>query len=209
MLRARIRLLAWIAALGLCFASACQTDHDALEKMSNPGPIAGGSGGSAGTSTQPATSGSAGTSGGTGGHPDDEAPGASVLTIVHGVVDAPSIAVCLATVAADGAVTPFGMPLTDAPLNFGQSMELEAIDGADPAKDVIQPFVIAGVLGLVSGLDCAAAIAQAQAEEAAVASTGTGAAGASELGAAGATGSAGEGGAGGAAPEVQALLRAR
>ncbi|HEX3773218.1 MAG TPA: hypothetical protein VHV51_02080 [Polyangiaceae bacterium] len=204
MVRARIRLLAWVAALGLCAASACETDHDALEKMPNQGPIAAGSGGHAGTSTQMPTAGSSGTSGGTGGHPDDEPPGASVLTIVHGVVDAPSIALCLATVADGGAPAPFGKPLSDAPLDFGQSLVLSAIDGADPANDVIQPFVIAGELEFVSGLDCAGAIALAQTEEAAVASAETAAAGASA-----GEGGAGEGGAGGAPPEVQARLRVR
>ncbi|HWZ92591.1 MAG TPA: hypothetical protein VNW92_27180, partial [Polyangiaceae bacterium] len=88
---------------------------------------------------------------------------------------------------------------------------LPAISGADPASDVLQPFVIAGELDLVSGLSCAAAIDRAQAEEALTdpAPSAAGAAGAAGAAQVGAGGSSGEAGAGGAPPEVQSRLRVR
>jgi hypothetical protein len=188
------------------------TDHAALEKQPSPGGGAGGSGGVLGTAGHTPTAGTAGQVG-TGGHPDEEAPGSSVLTIVHGVVDAPSVLVCWAKVADDGTVTPFGKPLSRTPLEYGQSIVLSAITGADPASDVLEPFLLAGELDLVSGLDCASAIERAQGEEAP--SAPAGAAGSGDLGAGGsaAEGGAGagpgDGGAAGAASEPQPRLRAR
>jgi hypothetical protein len=202
------RARTWLFALMFAGAFvACMTDHSALEKMPNPGS-SGGAGGVAGSAGSPVIAGGASVGGG-GGHPDDEAPGTSVLTIVHGVVDAPSIELCFAKVGGDGTVTPFGQPLTDAPLAYGGNVVLHAVAGADVASDVLEPFVIAGQLDLVSGLDCAAAIALARTDEAAAnpnAETGSadaGAGGAAEAG-------AGEaGGAAGAPAEVQAPLRVR
>jgi len=211
MARARVRLFALICYSACSALSACMTDHAALEKQPSPGGGAGGSGGVLGTAGQPPAAGTGGQVG-TGGHPDDEAPGSSVLTIVHGVVDAPSVLVCWATVADDGTVTPFGKPLSRTPLEYGQSIVLPSITGADPASDVLEPFLLAGELDLVSGLDCAAAIERAQNEEAP--SPPSGAAGSGDLGAGGsaaeggAAGS-GEGGAAGAASEPQPRLRAR
>jgi hypothetical protein len=197
----------WLFALMFAGAFvACMTDHSALEKMPNPGN-SGGAGGVGGSAGSPVISGGAGVAGG-GGHPDDEAPGTSVLTIVHGVVDAPNIELCFAKVGSDGTVTPFGQPLTDAPLAYGENVVLHAVTGADVASDVLEPFVIAGQLDLVSGLDCASAIALARTDEAAAnpspdPETGSSAGGAGEAG-------AGEaGGAAGAPAEVQAPLRVR
>ena len=101
-----------------------------------------------------------------GGHADDEPPGESVLTIVNGVVDAPRVALCLAKVDAEGNVTPFGSPLTDAPLEYGQSLVLREVEGVDFETDGLEPFVIAGELSLIAGLDCDAALERALAEEA-------------------------------------------
>jgi hypothetical protein len=214
------RLLALLVSGALVGGVACQTDHDALAKQtSHSGAGAGGVSGSAGRG--PISGGGGSSNAGTGGHADDEAPGKTLITIVHGVVDAPSIVVCLAKVGADGVAVPFGMPLSDAPLRYGQSVVLADIAGVDLANEALQPFIIAGDLDLVSGLDCASAIDQARAEEAAVDSTvaAAGGAGASESaagapsGAGGSPGEAGAGdgsaGAGGAAPEVQSRLRVR
>ena len=210
MARARVRLFALIGGGACCALFACSTDHAALEKRPSSGGGAGGSGGVLGTAGHTPASGTGGV-GGTGGHPDEEAPGTSVLTIVHGVVDAPSVLVCWAKVADDGTVTPFGKPLSRTPLEYGQSIVLPEITGADPASDVLEPFLLAGELDLVAGLDCAAAIERAQNEEAP--SAPSGAAGSGDLGAGGgaeggAAGSA-EGGAAGAASEPQPRLRAR
>lgn len=233
MFGARTRFFALFAAVALSSASACTTDHDALAKKPNQGTGNGGSGGAAGFGGHLPVAGNGGDVSATGGHPDDEPPGASVLTFVQGIVDAPSVVVCLATVDAMGVITPIGKPLSKAPLAYGSNIVVHDITGADPATDVIQPFVIAGDLDLVAGLDCAAAIAKAQAEEgplnpppgtdgaagaattpdAGSAEAGTG--GAPAVGAAGAAnagasnGDSGAGGEGGATPEIQPRLRAR
>jgi hypothetical protein len=211
MARARVRLFALIGGCACSALSACMTDHAALEKRPSAAGGAAGSGGVLGTAGHAPTSGTGGV-GGTGGHPDDEAPGTSVLTIVHGVVDAPSVLVCWAKVADDGTVTPFGKPVSRTPLEYGQSIVLSAITGADPASDVLEPFLLAGELDLVSGLDCAAAIERAQNEEA-PSMPSSGAAGSGDSGAGGSAAEggagAGEGGAAGAMNEPQPRLRAR
>jgi hypothetical protein len=209
----------WLGSLLFagCFV-ACVTNHDALEKKpaGRGGSSAGGALGSAGAR---ALGGFGGEAASGGGHADDEPPGDSVLTIVNGVVDAPSVALCLAKVDADGNVTLLGSPLTDAPLDYGQSLVLREIDGLDFATDGLQPFVIAGELDLIAGLDCEAAIERARSVEA---QSGAG----SEPGAGGAAGdtgtnvppgtadggSAGEGGGAGSSggpPAVRSALRAR
>jgi hypothetical protein len=206
MARARTRsfvLISWIALAG---ASSCMTDHDALEKQPNQGTGAGGAGNAVGFAGHAPISGGGNAVAGSA-HGDDEAPGASVLTLVHGVVDAPSIVVCFAKVGSDGSATPFGKPLSPAPLAYGQSVVLPAISGADLAVDTLQPFVIAGELDLISELDCAAAVELARTEEAAAnPSTGAGEAAGGSPGEAGAASAAG---AAGAPAEAQARLRAR
>jgi hypothetical protein len=216
MARARVRLSALLFSVAFAGLTACMTDHAALEKMPNRDSGGGGAGGSLGFAGHAPVSGSGGASAG-GGHADDEAPGTSVLTIVHGVVDAPSVVVCLATVTSDGSVAPFGKPLSAKPLRYGQSIVLPEVSGADPASDAIEAFLIAGELDLVAGLNCASAIERARAEEAQANSPlgAAGAPGASELGTGGSSADGGASGAGaaagdtGAPAEVQSRLRVR
>ncbi len=145
---------------------ACVSNHDALEKK----PAGHGGGGAGGTSASAGAPAHLGGFGGEaangGGHADDEPPGESVLTIVNGVVDAPRVALCLAKVDADGNVTPLGSPLTDAPLEYGQSVVLGEVEGLDFETDGLEPIVIAGELDLIEGLDCETAINRARSEEA-------------------------------------------
>ncbi|HKO49357.1 MAG TPA: hypothetical protein VJV79_16605 [Polyangiaceae bacterium] len=205
---------------------ACVTNHDALEKKP---PAHGGShaGGSAHAGAPSQLGGFGGQAANGGGHADDEAPGESVLTIVNGVVDAPRVALCLAKVDADGNVSALGSPLTDAPLEYGQSLVLREIEDLDFATDGLQPFVIAGELDLIAGLDCQTAIDRARLVEAqsegagndlgAGGTAGDGSGGPSN--AAGSGGSAGESGAGGSEtggsagsssePAVRSPLRVR
>jgi hypothetical protein len=157
----------WLVSL--LFASglaACVTNHDALEKK----PAGHGGSGSGGTAAviggAPShLGGTGGQLGMGGGHADDEPPGESLLTIVNGVVDAPAVALCAAKLDDDGNATAVGSPLTDGPLEYGQTVVLRDIDGIDFATDALQLFVIAGELDRVDGLDCEAAIARARAEE--------------------------------------------
>jgi|SRR6478735_680886 len=218
MARRSLRLGSLLLAAGFV---ACVSNHAALEKM----PAGrGGNGAGGGLSMAGAThrGGNGGEAANGGGHADDEPPGESLLTIVNGIVDAPSVALCLARVDLDGSVTPLGSPLGDAPLGYGQSLVLREVDGIDFETDGLQPIVIAGELELIAGLDCEAAIEKARSEEAAsdgefaqggAAGDGSGV-GLPPLSGSGGEGGAagGEGGSGGAPPGPQAVrsaLRAR
>ena len=212
--------------LGLCALmflgsfAACVTNHEALEKKPDVGGGGAGRGGASGVSgSHGQLGGSGGDAASSGGHADDEPPGTSLLTIVNGVVDAPRVALCLAKVDTDANVVPFGDPLTEAPLDYAHSVVLHDVAGADLAEDTLQPFVIAGELELIAGMDCAAAIELAQNEEAAtvaqavsVAQAGAGAGGDGSTGDGGASGESagGSAGAAGAGPvAVRSRLRAR
>jgi len=214
----------WLGSLLFAGAFvACVTNHDALEKK----PAGRGNGGAGGTLASAGAPGLLGGFGGeaanAGGHADDEPPGESVLTIVNGLVDAPRVALCLAKLDADGNVTPLGSPLTDAPLEYGQSWVLREVDGVDFASEGLEPIVIAGELDLIAGLDCEAAIERARSEEALADAGGYlgagGAAGdgngmnvagaAGDGGSGGAGGSGGEGGSSVALPAVRSALRVR
>jgi hypothetical protein len=152
----------WLLAGGFV---ACVSNHEALEKK--PSGHAGSSAGGVSSGGAPShLGGFGGQAANGGGHADDEPPGESVLTIVNGVVDAPSVALCLAKVDADGNVIPLGSPLTDEPLEYGQSVVVREVEGVDFATEGLEPIVIAGKLELIAGLDCEAAIERARSEEA-------------------------------------------
>jgi hypothetical protein len=209
-------LLALLLAAGA--ANGCTTNHDALARQPKAGSSAGGSAGTAGfgfggfgnTGNQPQ-----------GGrpNPDVEPPGANVLTIVNGVVDAPSVRLCFARVGENGETEAFvGSPLPE--LGYAASTVLPEIDGLSLIDDVIQPWVIAGQLSLLKKLNCEDAIALAQAEEAKVTPipeepgepepAGEGGAGGAGQGGAPAAQPAGEAGAGGSGEPLEfPALRAR
>lgn len=191
----------------LCALAACVTNHEALERRPDAG--AGGMAGlgRAGAPAQLGGNGGDGTAGN--GHPDDEPPGTNLLTVVNGVVDAPELLFCWGAVDANGEVAPFGEPLGDGPLAYAHSLVFR--DVTDETEGALQPFVIAGELELVAGLDCQAALDAALAEE------NPGSTGLGEGGAGGAGGAGSEAGAGGSAgerevdppPAVRSRLRAR
>src|SRR4051812_2472293 len=157
-----------LSLVSLVFAAgfvACVSNHAALEKPQ--GRAGNGAGGALSNAGAPSHRGGAGGEiANGGGHADDEPPGESLLTIVNGIVDAPSVALCLARVDAEGTVTPLGAPLSDEPLEYGQSLVLREVDGVDFETDALEPFVIAGQLDLIAGLNCEAAISRARSEEA-------------------------------------------
>jgi len=207
--------LLWLS-LGLAagVSGACTTNHNALALQARAGAAGGGAGG--------ATAGS-GFGGfgnncdqtGQGGklNPDDEPKGDNVLTIVNGVIDAPSVALCFARVGADGQTGDFvGSPLPE--LDYAASTVLTELKGLSLVDDVIQPWVLAGQLSLIKKLDCASAVALAQSEEAKVTPGATAAGGQGNAGeSAGGTGGGAisEAGAGGSADAAHELptLRAR
>ncbi|HET9934607.1 MAG TPA: hypothetical protein VFQ35_28075 [Polyangiaceae bacterium] len=172
---------------------------------SEKSPFAKGNGASGGRSGQGGAVGSGGftqlpsTRGGTtgsGGRVPDEPPGENVLTLLHGIVDAPAISICFAKGQTLDA-PPLGMPQPPGGLSYGSSLVLRSIDGIDWAKDTLSTWIIAGDLSLVEGLDCEQAVTLAKSEmamasEAPEPSAEGGAGGAG--GAAGAPGAGGEGG---------------
>jgi hypothetical protein len=229
----RLGVAAWrrAAALGAALGfsvglgvlgGGCTTDHEALARQ--PKPSSGG-GGSAGALAGAAAGGvgNTGNVSSQGGrvNPDDEPLGDDVLTIVNGVVDAPSVALCFARLTADGEGTELvGSPLPELP--YGAHTILTGLEGISFADDTLVPWALAGDLALVDGLDCAAAVELAAEEEAKVTpsreSGGEGGAGGDGAGAQGGssgteTAAGGAAGAGGAAAEPEPLeppvLRAR
>ncbi len=88
----------------------------------------------------------------------DAAVGPSTLTIVHGVSDSPTIAICFARVSTG--LTFVGDPFPPGGLSFGQSVPALAVPGFDFETDAVQPVVIAGNLALVAGMSCEQAIAE-------------------------------------------------
>ncbi len=193
--RPRALLLALLLAAGA--GNACTTNHDALARQPKAAGSSGGGAGGSGfgtggfgnTGEQPSQGGRP--------NPDDEQPGANVLTIVNGVIDAPSVRLCFARVDENGETAELaGAPLPE--LGYAASTVLTELDGLSLVDDVIQPWVIAGDLARIKKLDCTAAVALAQAEEAAVTpvaednpSGGASAGGAPGDGAAGENGGAG------------------
>lgn len=146
--------------------SACTTDHDALALKPNRGGES--SGGTAGAGGSGGVVGGGGQSGSGGRqNPDVEPAGDNVLTIVNGVVDAPSVRLCFAAVSDDGQESELrGEPLSA--LDFATSTVLTELPEFLFADDALQPWVIAGDLSLIEGLDCQEAVELAQSEEASV-----------------------------------------
>ena len=175
--------------------NACTTNHDALARQPKAGSSGGGSGGGSGFGTGGFGNTGDQTSQGGRPNPDYEPPGANVLTIVNGVIDAPSVRLCFARVDANGETAELaGTPLPE--LGYAASTVLTELDGLSLVDDVIQPWVISGDLSRIKKLDCQAAVALAQTEEAAVtplpeAGGGAGAGGAAGEGVAGENGAAG------------------
>lgn len=157
---ARFAALLALLALG---ASGCTTDHDALARQPKAGSAGGGAGGSSGvggvvnTGNQPSEGGRT--------NPDIEPAGDNVLSIANGIVDAPSVRLCFARLDADGTTRELvGSPLPE--LNYAASTVLTELPGLSFADDMIEPWVLAGDLSLIDDLDCEAAVALAETEEA-------------------------------------------
>jgi hypothetical protein len=206
----RALLLAALLAAGA--GNACTTNHDALARQPKAGSSGGGAGGSSGFGTGGFGNTGEQTSQGGRPNPDDEPLGANVLTIVNGVIDAPSVRLCFARVDENGETAELaGSPLPE--LGYAASTVLTELDGLSLVDDVIQPWVIAGDLARIKKLDCTAAVALAQAEEAAVTPVADdSASGGASAGGAPGNGAAGENGGAGAPqmpPLEMPLLRAR
>lgn len=195
-----------VGALG---ATDCTSDHDSL--AARP-PGGGGSGGKAGAAGAGAgaggrggTGGTGGTAalggtGGTGGSKPVLPEGRSVTTLVHGIVDAPSVVFCFAR-SAEGENHFVGEPRPSDGIPYGGSLVVESVDGVDHDVEGLVPYAITGELGLVRGLDCETAVSRA---EEAMSDAGTGAPGGGGEG--GQAGEAAQAGSGGGAGEAGALI---
>ncbi len=212
---ARLGRLLLVASLGaVLFATDCTSNHDSLAARPRSGSggsagssATGGSGGLGGAAARGGSSAQGGTggTGGSGGNKVVEPPGESVLTLLHAVVNTPSLAFCFAR--DDGSETTLvGDPRPAGGLAYGASLVLDQVSGVDFEQQALVPFALAGELELLAGLDCEASVALAEAEMAdatrAAAELAGGAGG--EGGAATAAG-AGMGGSGGDAPKPPRL----
>lgn len=209
-------------AVLLASAAACTTNHDSLARKPTDNKGGGGAGGIGGTAGL--GSGNTGNQAQGGRYnPDFEPPGDNVLTVVNGVVDAPSIRLCFARVEKDGTSEIVGSPSPE--LAYGASLVLTEIEGLSLVEDTIQTWAITGELSKIEKLDCSEAVARAEAEEARVtpiaalenadgaggapSDVDSGGAGGQVAVGAGGEGTAGAGGAGEEPPLEKPRLRAR
>jgi hypothetical protein len=187
----RARAAGVTLALLLVANGACTTNHDALAKQPKAGSAGGGSGGGSGAATGGFGNTAAVPSQGGRPNPDFEAAGDDVLTIVNGVIDAPSVELCFARLADNGESGELvGAPLPA--LSYAASTVLTEVEGFSFADDAIVPWVLAGELSLVDGLDCHDAVALAVSEEAKVTPPEPNAGSGGEAGVAGVGGAGGE-----------------
>jgi hypothetical protein len=151
--------------LGLfALLAGCETDHDALarrppQNQAGEGGAAGSLGGSGGTSA--GTGGSSGTAG-TGGTKVVEPPGRSVVTFVHGIVDAERVLLCFAQTGDEGPSFE-GSPLPEDGLAYGASLSFETLPNFS-VTETVRVFAIAGELDRVEGENCEDAVELARAE---------------------------------------------
>lgn len=198
---------ALVARTGAILLAGCVSNPNALAKKepraedagadtSSAGGISGRAGGAGAGGDVASGGGGASSIGGVGGGPE-EPPGASAVTFLNGLVDADHIALCFAPVAAGVAGTPVGDPMPAGGLPFGDRWSVSSLGGFDFSADDLVPIVIAGTLADIDGLDCAQAVARANAFRDGDAGTdgggvaGTGSGGASSAGGAGGPGVAG------------------
>jgi len=157
MLRLRGPLSAFVAIVAL--AHGCGRNHDVL-KQKNPS----GTGGSAGDAAADGAADVDAEDAGVDSPPDVfvEPSGKAVLTLMHGVVDAPRIAYCFAKVDSGVPEPPTGSPIPAAGLAFGEPLVLSSIAGFDWDVDDIQPIVVTGDFSLFSGKTCDEVVALAE-----------------------------------------------
>jgi hypothetical protein len=139
--------VAWILGGWLvATAVACSSGHGHAGHPGSGGSSGVSEGGPVGAAGAGATSG------------DAEPAGPRVLTLVHGVVDAPGLRFCLEP--AGGPVT--GDPMPAGGLSFGAALVVRAVSGVDLASDALQIYAITGDDAVIAGKSCQALLAQAR-----------------------------------------------
>jgi hypothetical protein len=164
----RLRSVASLGLLGLACAASCTSDHGSLARRpagETGGAGGAGAGGSSGGNPAGGKSNSnAGKSGNQGaGGKLTEPPGKSVLTVTHGIVDAPRVAWCFARVR-DGETRLVGSPLPRAGVDYGASIVVDELPSTDFQRDGVVAFAIAGELALIAEATCKDAVELAERE---------------------------------------------
>jgi hypothetical protein len=151
----------WLAAVAPLTLSACLQDHNVLAEQ----PGVGGAGGVPGVTKH--SSGGAPSvvdAGGGGGTPPAAPDGPRTLTVVHGVIDSPWIALCFTRVSGGVESPAVGNPLPASGLEYGHSAVFDSLPGIDFNADGVRAYlVLARGPSAAAGLDCAAVVAQADA----------------------------------------------
>ncbi|MDX2051201.1 MAG: hypothetical protein SFV15_02355 [Polyangiaceae bacterium] len=84
-----------------------------------------------------------------------EPAGASVVTFLHGVADAPNVALCFSKDSADGQVSLSERPWPTGGMAFGASERLDAPAGLDVDKETLVAVLVAGESNLLESTTCA------------------------------------------------------
>lgn len=145
-------------AVGLALPWACSSDKSVLEKKPSTGGTGGTAQGDASSEDAPAD---APADGITDSPPDVfvEPTGKTVLTLMHGVVDAPRIAFCFSKVEDGVPGVALGSPLPAGGLTWGQALVVQSLSGFDWASDDLLPIVVAGDFTKLAGKTCPEIIA--------------------------------------------------
>ncbi|MCA9630962.1 MAG: hypothetical protein KC766_25025 [Myxococcales bacterium] len=190
----RLAPLLAVVSAGVALASACTTDHGALDKRDW------GSGG-----TLADSGGGGGSEAGAGGAQDAgadapvEPSGGYRFRLLNGMVDAERVQVCFRVKLETGSDVWLGAPRPAGGLPYGSALDLSELPW-QPASQGFETFVFAGQLEQLANLDCQRALdlAQGSGVDAGAGAGGTAAGGSG--GAGGEGGSAAGAGAGGAGP---------
>ncbi len=149
----------WVSpGLAVLLTGACATDHAALARR--PRPASGGAGVVGDVSTGGAAGVAAGAGGSAAGAGPIEPPGPPVITLLHGVVDAPRVAFCVSP-HRGGVAVPGGSPLPEGGLPFGGACSLGTLPGVDVANEDATVYVVAGAAEVLTALDCVGALGRA------------------------------------------------
>jgi len=144
--------------LAVALTGACAKDHSALARR--PHPVSGGAGGAGAVFAGGAAGFEAGAGVSAAGAGPAEPAGPPLVTLLHGVVDAPRVAFCVSP-HVGGVAVPGGAPLPEGGLPFGGAIALSTLPGVDVAAEDATLHVVAGDAELLSALDCAAALGRA------------------------------------------------
>jgi hypothetical protein len=143
--------------------AGCVTDHELLAAGSGGTPGAGGgtviaAGGAASGGAAPLSDGNVAREADV---RPDAPPGIRSLTLVHGVIDAETVAFCFAKVdgGAERAVT--GSPVPPGGLSYGASIRVSSLSGIELGTDDFRPYVVAAAASELAAEPCSALLATA------------------------------------------------